>query len=343
MSDRLTCSICTGELSINNVVNTECKHPTCKTCFWRWAKDKNTCPFCREHLLKNDEEAKDIQLMREILTHRTDIVRQVEEAYEEQEDITSSIRRKQTILCTLNDSVDIVERKIKILEQSHGGKYKTYKYFKTLMTEKRRRNRFGVSCDLVFSNYNKVVSDIKGLSKHSPSFQFRHLQPQDLAYRLFFHVRCMERKRKERRKRKKDNLLLWITGNDGLHDLATLFSQDECITDSSSDMDIDLAYDPRGESLIDDPNIISELDEISNWTPSNWNPHLLMTPPQSPHTPVYFPPPLVRARGVSNVWGRRNLPIRNNLINSGAVEQYDIFRDMVMQVIQEEDQLSNVD
>ena len=71
MSDPLTCSICTGELSINNVVNTECKHPTCKTCFWRWAKDKNTCPFCREHLLKNDEEAKKAMIEEEELQEWT--------------------------------------------------------------------------------------------------------------------------------------------------------------------------------------------------------------------------------------------------------------------------------
>ena len=58
MCDNLTCSICTEDLTIKNIINTECNHPTCKSCFWRWAKDKNTCPFCREHLLKNDEEAK---------------------------------------------------------------------------------------------------------------------------------------------------------------------------------------------------------------------------------------------------------------------------------------------
>ena len=51
-----TCSICCGELTLKNIVNPECGHSTCKDCFWRWAKDKNTCPFCRTSLLKNDQE-----------------------------------------------------------------------------------------------------------------------------------------------------------------------------------------------------------------------------------------------------------------------------------------------
>ncbi len=347
MSDPLTCSICTGELSINNVVNTECKHPTCKTCFWRWAKDKNTCPFCREHLLKNNEEAKDIQRMRELLNHKSNIIRQVEEAYEEEEGLLQSIGKKYKELGEIKLKAHYVEIKLIKLEKSQGGKYQTYKYFKTLMEEKKRKNRFGVNDEQVFSNYKEVVSDIKSLSKHSPSFQFRHLLPQDLAYRLFFHVRCMERKRKERRKRKayNDNI------NEEPLALDTLFSQEEeCITESGSDMDMDLAYiqesqngilqdmianDPQGESLIDDPDIISELDEISNWTPSNWRPHII-TPPQTP-----------RIGGIPPSLPRR--PIRTNLINSldghwaeTAISR-EIFRDMVMQVIQEENQLSNVD
>ena len=50
------CSICCGELTVKNIVNPECGHATCKDCFWRWAKDKNSCPFCRTNLLKNTEE-----------------------------------------------------------------------------------------------------------------------------------------------------------------------------------------------------------------------------------------------------------------------------------------------
>ena len=86
------CSICCEALTVKNIVNPECGHATCKECFWRWAKDKNSCPFCRTSLLKNDEEAQDIQQMRQLLEHRTRIVRQVEEAYDEEENLKQRLR-----------------------------------------------------------------------------------------------------------------------------------------------------------------------------------------------------------------------------------------------------------
>ena len=87
------CSICCGELTVKNIVNPECGHATCKDCFWRWAKDKNSCPFCRTNLLKNTEEAQEIQQMRNLLQHRTRIVRQVESAYDEEDRIKAGLRR----------------------------------------------------------------------------------------------------------------------------------------------------------------------------------------------------------------------------------------------------------
>ena len=87
------CSICCGELTVKNIVNPECGHATCKDCFWRWAKDKNSCPFCRKNLLKNTEEAQEIQQMRSLLEHRTRIIRQVESAYDEEDRIKADVRR----------------------------------------------------------------------------------------------------------------------------------------------------------------------------------------------------------------------------------------------------------
>ena len=68
--EECVCSICCGELTVKNIVNPECGHATCKDCFWRWAKDKNSCPFCRTNLLKNTEEAQEIQQMRSLLEHQ---------------------------------------------------------------------------------------------------------------------------------------------------------------------------------------------------------------------------------------------------------------------------------
>ena len=56
-----TCLICSEELTLKNIVNPECGHSTCKDCFWKWTKQKNSCPFCRKSLLCNDEELEEMQ------------------------------------------------------------------------------------------------------------------------------------------------------------------------------------------------------------------------------------------------------------------------------------------
>jgi hypothetical protein len=142
--ESLTCSICCGELTLKNIVNPECGHSTCKDCFWRWAKDKNTCPFCRTSLLKNDKEAKDIQQMRDLLDHRSNIVREVEELYEEHDELisTNTILKKKKE--TINTYLEILEtrrlnyiKKLDYLRRANAGTYKTYRYFK----EEQRKNR----------------------------------------------------------------------------------------------------------------------------------------------------------------------------------------------------------
>ena len=50
------CCMCVEDLTMENIVTTECNHQFCKDCFWRWIKTKNSCPFCRKSLLKTDEE-----------------------------------------------------------------------------------------------------------------------------------------------------------------------------------------------------------------------------------------------------------------------------------------------
>jgi len=41
------CPICFEKITINNSVNTDCKHLFCSGCFFRWLSTKNTCPLCR--------------------------------------------------------------------------------------------------------------------------------------------------------------------------------------------------------------------------------------------------------------------------------------------------------
>lgn len=142
------CSICCGELTVKNIVNPECGHATCKDCFWRWAKDKNSCPFCRTNLLKNTEEAQEIQQMRNLLEHRTRIVRQVESAYDEEDRIKADVRRlKRNARIIREDMLKFEKlkkeehRKLMEIKKANGGTYQTFKYFKEKIVSTMEKNR----------------------------------------------------------------------------------------------------------------------------------------------------------------------------------------------------------
>ena len=171
------CSICCGELTVKNIVNPECGHATCKDCFWRWAKDKNSCPFCRTNLLKNTEEAQEIQQMRSLLEHRTRIIRQVESAYDEEDRIKADVRRLKRNARTIREDVLKFEklkkeehRKLMKIKKANGGTYRTFVYFKEKIVEimcKDRRNREKIdeaSMNLAHGDKGmcmKVLKDIK--------------------------------------------------------------------------------------------------------------------------------------------------------------------------------------
>ena len=143
-----TCSICCEDLTLKNIVNPECGHSTCKDCFWRWAKDKNTCPFCRTNLLKNDKEAQDIQQMRQLLEHRTRIVRQVEDAYDEEENLKQKANRMKIALGNMKgvyedakSLVKIEKTKLEELKRINGGAYQTLKHLQGHQKELDEFNR----------------------------------------------------------------------------------------------------------------------------------------------------------------------------------------------------------
>jgi hypothetical protein len=175
--ESLTCSICCGELTLKNIVNPECGHSTCKDCFWRWAKDKNTCPFCRTSLLKNDQEAKDIQQMRDLLTHRSNIVRQVEESYEEHDELVSTNnilkKKKETVttyLAILETRRLNYIKKLDYLRRANSGTYKTYRYFQEEQRKERELYRihrpFWRSCRQLHNYlFKKICKDINSLGR----------------------------------------------------------------------------------------------------------------------------------------------------------------------------------
>lgn len=204
------CSICCGELTVKNIVNPECGHATCKDCFWRWAKDKNSCPFCRTNLLKNTEEAQEIQQMRNLLEHRTRIVRQVESAYDEEDRIKADVRRlKRNARIIREDMLKFEKlkkeehRKLMEIKKANGGTYRTFVYFKEKIVEimcKDRRNREKIdeaSMNLAHGDKGmcmKVLKDIKIIGRVIDALKSCN------AIDLLDKVREMNRVRKERRK-----------------------------------------------------------------------------------------------------------------------------------------------
>jgi len=149
------CLICSEELTMKNIVNPECGHSTCKKCFWKWTKQKNSCPFCRKSLLCDDDELQDIQHMRGLLEHRTRIVRQVEEAYQENDELHRKKRELKRGIIALNDRInfkkqegDKLAKNVRELRETRnqisrslGGTYRTFQHFKQRVEARAIINR----------------------------------------------------------------------------------------------------------------------------------------------------------------------------------------------------------
>ena len=215
------CLICSEELTMKNIVNPECGHSTCKDCFWKWTKQKNSCPFCRKSLLCDDDELKDIQHMKGLLEHRTRIVRQVEEAYQENDELH---RKKQGLkrgiihlnktLNTKKQQGDAIARSIRELRatrnqisRSLGGTYNTFQHFKqrvearALINRKERERIDYASQNLAHGDKGmcmEVLKDIKCLRKKDCNW--RHDKHK------LVRVLHMNETRKERKKFRKERL-----------------------------------------------------------------------------------------------------------------------------------------
>ena len=123
------CLLCTEPLTMKNVINTNCcTMPCCKNCFFRWTKAKNTCPCCRANIFCNSEENKEIMHLKELLSHRSRIVRQVEESYDELDVIRAKKRRVDQERLKIKKSINEEKEKLEKLQHANGGKYKTIQY-----------------------------------------------------------------------------------------------------------------------------------------------------------------------------------------------------------------------
>ena len=123
------CLLCTEPLTMKNVINTNCcTMPCCKNCFFRWTKVKNTCPCCRANIFCNSEENKEIMQLKELLSHRSRIVRQVEESYDELDVIRAKKLRVDHERLKIKKSINEEKEKLEKLQDANGGKYKTIKH-----------------------------------------------------------------------------------------------------------------------------------------------------------------------------------------------------------------------
>tara|TARA_B100000886_G_scaffold43389_1_gene26618 strand:+ start:13577 stop:14311 length:735 start_codon:yes stop_codon:yes gene_type:complete len=99
--------------------------PCCKICFFRWTKAKNTCPCCRSNIFCDSEENKEIMHLKELLSHRTRIVRQVEQSYDELDVLRAKKRRVDLERQNIEKEINEEKEKLEKLLQVNGGTYKT--------------------------------------------------------------------------------------------------------------------------------------------------------------------------------------------------------------------------
>lgn len=80
--------------------------PHVKIVFGNGQNKKIVVHFAEKSLLCDDDELKDIQHMRGLLEHRTRIVRQVEEAYQENDELHRKKRELKRGIIALNDRIN---------------------------------------------------------------------------------------------------------------------------------------------------------------------------------------------------------------------------------------------
>ena len=93
-------------------------------------KQKNTCPCCRANIFCNSDENKEIMHLKELLSHRTRIVRQVEESYDELDLLRAKKRRIEQQRLSIKEEINKEKEKLEKLLDVNGGKYKTINIWK---------------------------------------------------------------------------------------------------------------------------------------------------------------------------------------------------------------------
>ena len=107
-----SCTICMEEISNDKIVTTRCNHHFCQECFWNWCKMNNSCPNCRKELIDKDRKA-ELELIN-LLERRKEIRNEVQELYEECDDVNIDIsdnkKKLKKLQKNIQEEVDYYEQ-----------------------------------------------------------------------------------------------------------------------------------------------------------------------------------------------------------------------------------------
>lgn len=198
------CLLCTETLTIKNVINTNCcTMPCCKDCFFKWTKVKNTCPCCRENIFCNSKENKEIMDMKELLSHRSNIISQVEGAYDELERVRTKNRRAQSNINLLNKEINEKNTQFNELLKINKGNYGLMKYIQLKMDKilLRKEEETKSNNRQLMYHYKKILC-LFVVANKKDNKRFKNSVSFAIAIKNFI---IQERKRKQREIKRQKN------------------------------------------------------------------------------------------------------------------------------------------
>lgn len=198
------CLLCTETLTIKNVINTNCcTMPCCKDCFFKWTKVKNTCPCCRENIFCNSKENKEIMDMKELLSHRSNIISQVEGAYDELERVRAKNTRVKSNINLLNNEINEKNTQFNELLKINKGNYGLMKYIQLKMDKilLRKEEETKSNNRQLMYHYKKILC-LFVVANKKDNKRFKNSVSFAIAIKNFI---IQERKRKQREIKRQKN------------------------------------------------------------------------------------------------------------------------------------------
>ena len=112
------CSVCYETLTIGNSVSTPCNHLFCSKCFFKWLKESNTCPLCRNKYTEYtawDYEDHDLSKVTNEFQLFKDVVNRTRNALSDHHIKKTKLEKE---INKMNNAIDINNKYIKDKQQS---------------------------------------------------------------------------------------------------------------------------------------------------------------------------------------------------------------------------------